>query len=138
MGALADIIMEVLVLESVILRTEKMAGTKPLAVKMTKYYAARSFRIVENAAERVIAAVAEGDMLRTQMTIFRRLSKHEPENTVAIGREIAVAMTEADVTSFNCLEKRCAFDVSASSPGCGRKCPHQGWCSRSGRSQAGD
>ena len=34
-------------------------------------------------------------MLRTQMTIFRRLSKHEPENTVAIGREIAVAMTDA-------------------------------------------
>ena len=95
MGALADIIIEVLVLESVILRTEKMAGTKPLAVKMAKYYAARSFRIVEQAAERVIAAVAEGDMLRTQMTIFRRLSKHEPENTVAIGREIAIAMTDA-------------------------------------------
>ena len=95
MGALADIISEVLVLESVILRTEKMAGKKPLAVKMAKYYAARSFRIVEHAAERVIAAVAEGDMLRTQMTIFRRLSKHEPENTVAIGREIAVAMTDA-------------------------------------------
>ncbi len=95
MGALADIITEVLVLESVILRTEKLAGRKPLAVKMTKYYAARSFRIVENAAERVLAAVAEGDMLRTQMTIFRRLTKHEPENMVAIGREIAVAMTDA-------------------------------------------
>jgi butyryl-CoA dehydrogenase len=95
MGALADIISEVLVLESVILRTEKMAGRKPLAIKMTKYYAARSFRIVENAAERVLSAVAEGDMLRTQMTILRRLAKHEPENTIAIGREIAVAMTEA-------------------------------------------
>ena len=47
MGALADIITEVLVLESVMLRTEKMAGSKPLAVKMAKYYAARSFRIVE-------------------------------------------------------------------------------------------
>jgi alkylation response protein AidB-like acyl-CoA dehydrogenase len=95
MGALADIIIEVLVLESVILRTEKMAGTTPLAVKLAKYYAARSFRIVEQSAERVIAAVAEGDMLRTQMTIFRRLSKHEPENMVAIGREIAIAMTDA-------------------------------------------
>jgi hypothetical protein len=34
-------------------------------------------------------------MLRTQMTIFRRLSKHEPENTVALGRDIAIAMTDA-------------------------------------------
>ena len=95
MGALADIISEVLVLESTILRTEKLNGAKPLAVKLTKYYAARSFRIVENAAERVIAAVAEGDMLRTQMTIMRRLAKHEPENMVAIGREIATVVTEA-------------------------------------------
>jgi alkylation response protein AidB-like acyl-CoA dehydrogenase len=95
MGALADMMMEVLVLESCILRTEKMRGRSPLAVKMTKYYAARAFRVVETAAERVIGAVAEGDMLRTQMTIFRRLAKHDTENTVALGREISAAMTEA-------------------------------------------
>jgi hypothetical protein len=28
-------------------------------------------------------------MLRTQMAIVRRLAKHEPSNTVAIGRDIA-------------------------------------------------
>ncbi|MGA8940660.1 MAG: acyl-CoA dehydrogenase family protein [Acidobacteriaceae bacterium] len=95
MGALADVLIEVLALESAILRTEKMAGRNELAIKMTKYYAARSFRVVETAAERVIAAVAEGDMLRTQMAIFRRLSKHEPVNTVTLGREIAAVMVEA-------------------------------------------
>ncbi|MGC9293052.1 MAG: acyl-CoA dehydrogenase family protein [Acidobacteriaceae bacterium] len=95
MGALADILSEVLVLESAILRAEKMKEKNALAVKLTKYYAARSFRVVEGAAERVISAVAEGDMLRTQMAIFRRLTKHEPQNTVALGREIAAVMTEA-------------------------------------------
>jgi alkylation response protein AidB-like acyl-CoA dehydrogenase len=95
MGALADVLIEVLALESAILRTEKMAGKNALAVKMTKYYAARSFRVVETAAERVIAAVAEGDMLRTQMAIFRRLAKHEPVNAVTLGREIAEVMVEA-------------------------------------------
>jgi butyryl-CoA dehydrogenase len=95
MGALADILIEVLALESTILRTEKMAGKNALAIKMTKYYAARSFRIVETAAERAIAAVAEGDMLRTQMAIFRRLAKHEPVNTVTLGREISAVMVEA-------------------------------------------
>ncbi len=95
MGALADMIMEVLVLESAILRAEKMQGRSSLAVRMTKYYAAHSFRVLETAGERILGAVAEGDTLRTRMTIFRRLAKHEPENTVALGREIATAMTEA-------------------------------------------
>jgi alkylation response protein AidB-like acyl-CoA dehydrogenase len=95
MGALADILSEVLALESSILRTEKMNKPSSMAVKLTKYYAAHSFRVIENAAERVLAAVAEGDMLRTQMTIFRRLSKHEPVNTIALGREISAAMVEA-------------------------------------------
>ena len=95
MGALADILSEVLALESIVLRTEKMNKPNSIAVKLTKYYAAHSFRIIENSAERVLAAVAEGDMLRTQMTIFRRLSKHEPVNTIALGREISSAMVEA-------------------------------------------
>ena len=95
MGALADILSEVLALESSILRTEKMNKPTSMAVKLTKYYAAHSFRVIEGAAERVLAAVAEGDMLRTQMTIFRRLSKHEPVNTIALGREISAAMVEA-------------------------------------------
>jgi butyryl-CoA dehydrogenase len=95
MGALADILSEVLALESAILRTQKMGEPNSIAVKLTKYYAARSFRIVETAAERVLGAVAEGDMLRTQMTIFRRLAKHEPVNTVALGRDISAAMVEA-------------------------------------------
>ena len=96
MGALADILIETLALESTVLRTEKMTGrTQPLAIKLAKYYAARSFRIVETAAERVIGAVSEGDMLRTQMTIFRRLAKHEPANTVTLGREISAYMVEA-------------------------------------------
>jgi alkylation response protein AidB-like acyl-CoA dehydrogenase len=95
MGALADILSEVLALESSILRTEKMNKPSSMAVKLTKYYAAHSFRVIEGSAERVLAAVAEGDMLRTQMTIFRRLSKHEPVNTIALGREISTAMVEA-------------------------------------------
>lgn len=95
MGALSDVLIEVLALESAILRTEKMAGKNELAIKLTKYYAAKSFRVVEASAERVVAAVAEGDMLRTQMAIFRRLAKHEPVNTVTLGREIAAVMVEA-------------------------------------------
>ncbi len=94
MGALADCIMEVYALESCLLRSEKLlaargAAAGKQAVAMTRYYAAKSLQTVELAARKVIGAVAEGDMLRTQMAILRRLAKYEPADTVALGRQIA-------------------------------------------------
>jgi butyryl-CoA dehydrogenase len=100
MGALADCIMEVYALESCILRAEKLAAAKGeaaarQAIAMTKYYAAKTMHIVEFSSRKVIAAVAEGDMLRTQMAILRRLAKHEPADTIAIGRQIAAYVVSA-------------------------------------------
>ncbi len=98
---LADIIAEILVLDSVILRTEKMGGKNALTIKLAKYYAPRAFRLIEDAAERAIGATSEGDTLRERMAIFRQLTKHDPMNTVAIGREIASAMVEAGRYTLN-------------------------------------
>ena len=95
MGALADILAQILILESTILRTEKMGGANPLALNLAKYYAVGSFHVVERSAELVLGTVAEGDDLRTQMAIYRRLSKHEPTAIVPIGREISTALVEA-------------------------------------------
>jgi butyryl-CoA dehydrogenase len=94
MGALADCISEVYALESALLRAEKLRANKgesnaKHAIAMTKYYAAKAAQTVELAARKVIAAVAEGDMLRTQMAILRRLSKREPADTIVLGRQIA-------------------------------------------------
>ncbi len=66
-----------------------LGGRNALAVKVAKYYAVRSMSVVRDAAERIIGAVAEGNSLRAQMAIFRRLTGHDPINTVLIGREIA-------------------------------------------------
>lgn len=100
MAALADIIAEIYVLESTVLRASKIAvkgaaGAKAIAVTLARLYAARSFEVVELAARRVVAASGEGDALRTQMTILRRLTKHEPADTVALGREAAGHMVNA-------------------------------------------
>src|SRR5579884_1411817 len=94
MGALADCIMEVYALESSLLRAEKIRATRgdaaaKNAIAVTRYYAAKSMQTVELAARKVIAACAEGDMLRTQMAILRRLAKFEPSDTIALGRQIA-------------------------------------------------
>ncbi len=99
MAALADMITEVFTMESALLRAEKMAGKSSgaaaMPVVLARLYAAKAMYTVELAARRVIAAVAEGDMLRTQMAILRRLAKHEPADTIALGREAAQHMIKA-------------------------------------------
>jgi butyryl-CoA dehydrogenase len=56
---------------------------------MTRYYAAKAMQTIELSVRKIIAAVTEGDMLRTQMAIVRRLAKYEPSDTIAVGRRIA-------------------------------------------------
>jgi hypothetical protein len=50
---------------------------------------------IELAARKIIAAVAEGDALRTQLTILRRLSKHDTADTIALRRQIAQHVIKA-------------------------------------------
>ncbi len=96
MAAIADMIIQVFVMESVILRSEKISSrksgagpNKEIAVAMARIYAAGAMEIVEASAKKVIAAVAEGDTLRVQLTILRRLAKHDPVDTIGLGRLVA-------------------------------------------------
>jgi butyryl-CoA dehydrogenase len=86
-GALADCIIQVYAMESALLRTEK--SPTPAATAMSQYYAAGAIQQVEFSARKIVAAVAEGDTLRTHMAILRRLAKYEPADTIALGRQIA-------------------------------------------------
>jgi butyryl-CoA dehydrogenase len=88
MGALADCIMEVYAMESCLLRAEKL-GTNQQAIAIAQFYLSKAIERVELATRKIIAAVADGDMLRTQMAILRRLAKHDPVNTIALSRRIA-------------------------------------------------
>ena len=99
MADIADITMEVYALESALLRTRKLVtgkfGGSSIATAMTQIYAARAFGIIEQAARRILAAVAEGDTLRIQLAILRRLVKHEPANTIQLGRAVATHVLHA-------------------------------------------
>jgi alkylation response protein AidB-like acyl-CoA dehydrogenase len=95
-GALAEIISELLALESCILRAEKMESEDAsLPVKLTRYYATRSFGIITINAERIMGAVIEGEELQTKMRTLRQLTEHTPGNNVMLGRDISAAMVEA-------------------------------------------
>ncbi|HTF66136.1 MAG TPA: acyl-CoA dehydrogenase family protein [Edaphobacter sp.] len=91
MGAIAEMILEVYAMESGILRAEKIAakGNAGIAVAMARVYAETAMEKIELAARRILAAAAEGDMLRTQLTILRRLAKHDPADTIGLRRQVA-------------------------------------------------
>jgi len=94
MGAIADMTIETYAMESAVLRAQKLVEAKgeknaELAIAMTRVYLTQAMEKVESAAKRVIAAVAEGDMLRTQLAILRRLAKYEPFNTIELRQQIA-------------------------------------------------
>jgi butyryl-CoA dehydrogenase len=98
MADIADIVMEVYALESALLRARKLAAAgsqAETAIAMTQIYAAKAFAIVEQAARRIVAAVAEGDTLRIQLAILRRLARHEPANTIQLSRAVAAHVLRA-------------------------------------------
>ena len=99
MGEIADIVIEAYAMESAVLRARKIIDLKgesaaALPVAMTRVYLSQAMSKVEAAAKKVIAAVAEGDMLKTQVAILRRLAKHDPFNTIALRQEIASKIIE--------------------------------------------
>jgi alkylation response protein AidB-like acyl-CoA dehydrogenase len=99
MGAIADMAIEAYAMESAVVRTQKIVEAKgeaaaAIPVAMTRVYFSQAFEKVESAAKKVITAVAEGDMLRTQLAILRRLAKYEPFNTIELRQQIAQTMIE--------------------------------------------
>jgi butyryl-CoA dehydrogenase len=100
MGAIADMTIEIYAMESAVLRAQKMVEQKgeasaALPIAMTQVYLTEALDKIETAAKKVIADVAEGDMLKTQLAIVRRLSKREPFNTIALRQQIAQKTIEA-------------------------------------------
>jgi butyryl-CoA dehydrogenase len=100
MGAIADMVIETYAMESTVLRAQKIVenngeAAAALPIAMTQVYLSEAMGKVEAAARKIIAAVADGDMMRTQMAILRRLSKYEPFNTIAARQKISQKVLEA-------------------------------------------
>jgi butyryl-CoA dehydrogenase len=103
MGAIADIVIEVYAMDSVLARTLKLmenGSDAEVAVAISDVYLQDAFARVEAAAKKVLADVADGDMLRTQMTILRRLLKSDPVNVIAAREKIAARVLGAGKYAF--------------------------------------
>ncbi len=100
LAAASDIIMEIYGMESAILRTEKfIAGRGETAcanhIDATRTFVNDSISRVEQHAKTALAAMSDGDELRTMLAVLRRYMKYTPINTVAARRRIADSMIEA-------------------------------------------
>ncbi|MFZ0633906.1 MAG: acyl-CoA dehydrogenase family protein [Candidatus Acidiferrales bacterium] len=104
-AALANVVMEIYAMESVLRRTQKTAAVRGEASTAVMADAARAFIYgagdrVEKEARTALVATLEGDMLRTQLAVLKRFSKREPVDVVALRRRLSDAVLAQDRYPF--------------------------------------
>jgi alkylation response protein AidB-like acyl-CoA dehydrogenase len=98
---IADIIIDTYAMESAILRAQKLVasqGEESAAryIDMTRVFCNDAVERVEARAKNTLAAMAEGDELRTLLAALRRFTKLTPMNTVIARQRIADVMVGAN------------------------------------------
>jgi hypothetical protein len=97
---MADIMAEIYLCESAVLRTQKRISYLGLdkcltTIEMTQVYINDAVERVGQHARATVAAWAEGDMKRTLLLAIKRFTKFEPINTKTLRRNIAQRMIAA-------------------------------------------
>ncbi|SMO77655.1 acyl-CoA dehydrogenase family protein [Melghirimyces algeriensis] len=98
---LADIAIEIFAMESAYLRAKKAlqkegAEKAQAKVDMTTAYVYEAFPRIEQRAKHTLTAMEEGDTLRTQLSILKKLTRYEPINEVKLKRIIAKRILKAE------------------------------------------
>jgi len=98
---IADIIMDTYAMESAILRTQKLAASDGEVaaaryIDITRVFCNDAVERIEARAKNTLAAMSEGDDLRTLLAALRRFTKLTPMNTVAARQRIADVVIQAN------------------------------------------
>ena len=99
LARLADIIIEVYAMESALLRAQKALDKGQNADNksdMVEVYTREAFARIEGYARDVLAAMEEGDVLRTQLAVLRKLTRFQPVNAKQLKRRIAARVINAE------------------------------------------
>jgi len=94
----ADIVMDAYGGESALLRS--LQAATPLHEAAARVFINDAAVRVEASAKTALAAIADGDTLRTLLAALRRLLKVAPVNTVALRRQLADAVVERRTYPF--------------------------------------
>lgn len=98
---LADLMILVYAMESALLRTRKLSAKSgeekaKLAMQMTSVYVHETLADIERIAKSTLAAMESGDMLRTQLSILKKLTKSSPIDAISIKRDIAARVIQTE------------------------------------------
>ena len=102
----ADIIMDAYQMETAILRAKKFAdknGEEAAGryIDMASVYCNDAIQRIEAKAKNTIAAMSEGDEMRTLLVALKRFTKNNsPVNTVAARQRIADTLIQANTYTF--------------------------------------
>ena len=96
LGLFADIAMDVYALESAVLRAQKKAAREgeakaSLQAVVVQCFAQESMDRIEANGRKLLAALDEGDTLRTYLAALKRFTKREVVDTVGLKRQLAEA-----------------------------------------------
>ena len=99
LAAAGDLAIELFAAESAVIRAQKAAAAgHPVAAlhaALARRLAAAGLGRFEQTARLALAGLEQGDTLRAQLSLLRRLLRREPENLVALGREIGARVVES-------------------------------------------
>jgi len=101
LGALADIMIQVYVGESVLLRAKKIASNTgedkaANAFDMTQVFVREAFNKIEAHAREALVRMESGDTLRTQLSVLKKLTRQNPIDTVTLKRNIAARVIQSE------------------------------------------
>jgi alkylation response protein AidB-like acyl-CoA dehydrogenase len=101
----ADIIMDTYAMESSVLRAQKLvaaqgAETSARYLDIVSVFCHDAIDRIETHAKRTLAAMSEGDELRTLLAALRRFTKRTPVNTVAARQRIADVLIKANKYAY--------------------------------------
>ncbi|MCM3782616.1 acyl-CoA dehydrogenase family protein [Neobacillus mesonae] len=96
---LADMMIDIFALESVLARTQKQIARTSEAkaanmIEMTQVFAYEVFLRIESLAKELLTSVESGDMLRMQLSVLKKLSRNTPVNITKLKRSIAARVVD--------------------------------------------
>jgi alkylation response protein AidB-like acyl-CoA dehydrogenase len=93
MAGISDVLMNTFALESAVARARKTE--KENTADMAAVFADEIMGNIKASAKTVLAACAEGDVLRTNLTLLDSFTAYEPVNSIALRRKIAGRLLQA-------------------------------------------
>ncbi len=103
---IADMVIEIYVAESAILRTQKLISTtgeaaNELFINLTKTYLTHAVKVVKNAGDEAVACFTDGDELKVMMMGMKRFTKMDPYNMKNMRRAIAAEIVEKNAFPYD-------------------------------------